>query len=88
MFQCSTTEPDYFYLNIIRYQLAFFSDSDTSELQTKDLSQTKLFTSQIYWSKQLKDQPVLLFSSFVQNSSINEHNNMKLRESTSHEMID
>ena len=34
----------------------------------------------IPWSKQLKDQPVLLLSSFVHNSSINEHKKMKLRE--------
>ena len=34
----------------------------------------------IQWSKQLKDQPVLLLSSFVHNSSINEHKNMKLKK--------
>ena len=31
----------------------------------------------ILWSKQLKDQTVWLLSSFVNNSSINEHKNMK-----------
>ena len=36
----------------------------------------------IHWSKQLKDQPVLLLSSFVHNSSIIEHKNMKLKENT------
>ena len=36
----------------------------------------------MHWSKQLKDQPVLLLSSFVHNSPINEHKNMKLRENT------
>ena len=33
-----------------------------------------------YRSKQLKDQPDLLLSSFTHNTSINKHNNMKLRE--------
>ena len=41
----------------------------------------------IHWSKQLKDQPVLLLSSFKDNSSVNEHKNMKLKESTYYEMI-
>ena len=34
----------------------------------------------LHWSKQLKDQPVLLLSTFVRNSSINERKNMKLRK--------
>ena len=41
----------------------------------------------LQWSKQLKDRPVLLFSSFGNNSSINEHKNMKLRENTCYEII-
>ena len=41
----------------------------------------------LHWSKQLKDQPVLLFSSFVHNSPINEHKNTKLRENTCYERI-
>ena len=41
----------------------------------------------IHWSKQLKDQPVLLLSSFMHNCSINEHKNMKLRENTYYEKI-
>ena len=41
----------------------------------------------IHWSNQLKDQHVLLLSSFVHNSSFNEHKNMKLRENTSKEMV-
>ena len=35
----------------------------------------------------LKLQPVFSFSSFVHNSSINEHKNMKLRENICYEMI-
>ena len=42
---------------------------------------------EIHRSKQLKDQPVLLLSFFVRNSSINEHKDMKLRENTCYEMI-
>ena len=41
----------------------------------------------VHWSKQLKDQPVLLLSSFVNNSSINEHKNMKLTENACCERI-
>ena len=41
----------------------------------------------IHWSKQLKDQPVLLLFSFVHNCSINELKNMKLRENICYEMI-
>ena len=37
--------------------------------------------------KTVKDQSVLLLSSFVHNSSINEYKNMKLRENTCYEMI-
>ena len=44
-------------------------------------------TLDLTWSKQLKGQPVLLLSSFVHNSSINEHKNMKLRENTGYERI-
>ena len=47
----------------------------------------KAFKYHIYWPKQLKDQPVLLLSSFVHNTSINEHKNMKLRENTCYRMI-
>ena len=47
----------------------------------------KYISWQIHGSKQLKDQPVLLLSSFVHNSSINEHENMKLRENICYEMI-
>ena len=39
----------------------------------------------IHWLKQLKGQPVLLLSSFVHNSSINEHKNMKLKENIRYE---
>ena len=39
------------------------------------------------WSNLLKDRSVLLFSSFVHNSWINEYNNMKLRENICYEMI-
>ena len=35
----------------------------------------------------LKLQPVLLFSSFMHNSSVNEHKNMKLRENICYKMI-
>ena len=41
----------------------------------------------LHWSKELKDQPVLLLSSFVHYSSINEHKNMKLKENICYEMI-
>ena len=41
----------------------------------------------IYWSEQLKDQPNLLLSSFVHNSSIKEPKNMKFRENNCYEMI-
>ena len=34
----------------------------------------------IHWCSKFREQPVLLFSSFVHNSSFNEHKNMKLRE--------
>ena len=34
----------------------------------------------IHWCSKFNEQPVLLFSSFVHDSSINEHKNMKLRE--------
>ena len=34
----------------------------------------------LYWGPKLKLQAVLSFSSFVHNSSINEHKKMKLRE--------
>ena len=44
--------------------------------------------TELRWSKQLKDHPVLLLSSFCENnSSINEHKNMKLRENTCYERI-
>ena len=46
-----------------------------------------LMQSILHWSKQLKDQPVLLLSSFVYISSINERKNMNLRENTCYEMI-
>ena len=42
---------------------------------------------QLHSSKQLNNQPVLLFSSFGHDSSVNEHKNMKLRENTCCEMI-
>ena len=42
---------------------------------------------ELHWSKQLKDQPVLLLSSFVHYSSITEHKNMKLKENIFYEMI-
>ena len=42
---------------------------------------------ELHWSKQLKDQPVLLLSFFVHNSFINEYKNMKLRENTCYEKI-
>ena len=45
------------------------------------------FFLNIHWSKQLKGQPVLLLSSFVHNSSINELKNMKLRENACYEKI-
>ena len=41
----------------------------------------------LHWCSKLKERPVLLFSSFVRNSSINEHKNMKLRENICYEMI-
>ena len=41
----------------------------------------------IHSCPKLKLQPVLSFSSFVHNSSINEHKNMKLRESVCYEII-
>ena len=53
---------------------------------TKRNIQSILFTY-LYWSKQLKDQPILLLSSFIQNSSINEHKNMKLRENICYETL-
>ena len=46
-----------------------------------------IYIRYIHWSKQLKGQPVLVLSSFVHNSSINEHRNMKLRENTCYERI-
>ena len=44
-------------------------------------------TLEIHSCPKLKLQPLLSFSSFVHNSSINEQNNMKLRENISYEMI-
>ena len=41
----------------------------------------------VQWSKQLKDQLVFFLSSFVHNSSINEHKNMKLRENNCYEIV-
>ena len=41
----------------------------------------------MHWSKRLNDQDDLLPSSFVHNSSVKEHKNMKLRENTFYEMI-
>ena len=46
-----------------------------------------IYSRNMHWSKQLKDQLVLLLSSFAHNSSINEHKNMKLRDNTGYEMI-
>ena len=40
-----------------------------------------------YWSEQLKDQPDLLLSSLMHNSSINEPKIMKLRENNCYERI-
>ena len=45
------------------------------------------FLNVLHWSKKLKGQPVLLLYSFAHYSSINEHKNMKLRESTCYEGI-
>ena len=42
---------------------------------------------EMHWLKQLKNQPVLLISSSVHNSSINEYKNMKLREKICFERI-
>ena len=42
---------------------------------------------QLHSYPKLKLQPVLSLSSFVHNSSINEHKNMKLRESICYEII-
>ena len=44
-------------------------------------------STEIHWSKQLNNQPVLLLSSSVHNCSINEHKNMKLRENICFEII-
>ena len=41
----------------------------------------------LHWSKQFKGQPVLLLSSFMHASLINEHKNTKLREKTCYESI-
>ena len=41
----------------------------------------------IHWCSKLKEQPVLLLTSFVHNSSVNEHKSMKLRENICYEII-
>ena len=46
-----------------------------------------VFKSEVGSCPKLKLQPVLSFSSFVHNSSINENKNMKLRENICYEMI-
>ena len=45
------------------------------------------FVMIIHWCSKLKEQPVLSLTSFVHNSSVNEHKNMKLRENICYEMI-
>ena len=40
-----------------------------------------------HWSKQLKDQPVLLLYSFVPKTSIKKRKKLKLRENTCYEKI-
>ena len=45
------------------------------------------WTDDVHSCPKLKLQPVLSFSSFVHNSLINEHKNMKLRENICYEMI-
>ena len=47
----------------------------------------RLILEYIHSCPKLKLQPVLSFSSFVHNCSINEHKNMKLRENIYYEMI-
>ena len=42
---------------------------------------------EIHSCPKLKSHPVLSFSSFEHNSSINEHKNMKLKENICYEMI-
>ena len=48
---------------------------------------TMLQNNYVHWCPKLKLQPVLSFSSFVHNSSKNEHKNMKLRHNICYEMI-
>ena len=47
--------------------------SQTQEILKEQIVQTVLYSK-------LKEQTVLLFSSFVHNSSINEHKNIKLKK--------
>ena len=42
---------------------------------------------ELHWWTKLKDQPVLMFSCFEHNFSINERKNMKLRKNICYEMI-
>ena len=62
-----------------------------TENRTKSIfSKIKIFLGKekkIHWCSKLKEQPILTFTSFVHNSSVNEHMSMELRENICYEII-
>ena len=46
-----------------------------------------LWYSYIHWCSKLKEQSALSLTSFMHNSSVNEHKNMKFRENICFEII-
>ena len=78
LFKLAFSEKD-FLIAEFQIQAPIMTSGTKSILGPPHVIHDTLLISYIHWSKQLKGQPVLLLSSFVHNSSINEHKNMKIR---------
>ena len=61
------------------FLISSFFIEKKKKTEKREKKERKKNITNIHWSKQLKDQPVLLLSFFVHNYSINEHKKMKLR---------